>query len=220
MALALALSCVHAEAQTYSADRPRRHFVSVSYGSLYTHPLHFAEHPLADLVGREVAAAQREAYDYETRDGETRIHVREFGRRQRGGGVTLYPLGMSRGPALMVRGSVEHLPRILLDFDGPAPVPQYALTDGRAFDAGAGLVIADRSAGWGLGSHTFFVAGVGRITSGLGDGRRVFAEGGGGVGVGPFGVELAIKFAWNTLTEPVDHSFFTVPITVRGTLTF
>jgi hypothetical protein len=48
----------------------------------------------------------------------------------------------------------------------------------------------------------------------------VFAEGGGGLGSGPIGVELVVKFAWNTLFSPLDHRFLTVPVTVRGTLTF
>ena len=48
----------------------------------------------------------------------------------------------------------------------------------------------------------------------------IFAEGGGGLSSGPFGVELSVKFAWNHLTDPVDHHFITVPVTLRGTLTF
>ncbi len=209
-----------ASAQGYVADKPRRHFVTISYDSLYTHPLHFADHPLSDLVGGDVAAAQFETYDYRTRDGATLIDVVEFGRRQRGAGVTLYPFGMNTGPALMLRGSYEYLPRILIAFDGPSRVGEYALTDGRAFDVAAGLTLADRSPGWGLGSHAFVAGGIGRITSGLGDGRRLFAEAGGGLSVGPFGVELSMKFARNRLSEPVHHSFLTVPVTLRGTLTF
>jgi hypothetical protein len=209
-----------ASAQTRHDDTARRHFVTLSSDWLFTHPLHFVEHPLADLTGMEVAAAQREAYDYASRDGATLIDVLEFGRRQRGAGVTLYPFGMGSGPALMLRGSYEHLPRILIAFDGPARVSEYALSDGRALDGAVGLTVADRSPGWGLGSHVYLAGGLGRISSGLGDGRRVFAEGGGGLGAGPFGVELAVKFAWNTLSNPVDHGFLTVPVTLRGTLTF
>jgi hypothetical protein len=207
-------------AQPYAGDEPRRHFITISYDWLYTQPLHFAEHPLEDLVGGQVASAQFERYDYRTRDGATLIDVIEFSRRQRGASVTLYPVGMSSGPALMLRGSYEHLPRIRIDFEGPSPVPGYGLVDARAFDAAIGIVMADRSAGWGLGSHAFLAAGVGRIRSDLSDGRRYFAEGGGGLGAGPFGVELGVKFAWNTLTEPVDHRFMTIPVTLRGTLTF
>ena len=61
---------------------------------------------------------------------------------------------------------------------------------------------------------------MGRIRSDLGDGSRLFAEGGGGLTSGPFGVDLAIKFGWNRLTTPTEHHFMTVPITLRGTLTF
>jgi hypothetical protein len=220
--LALTLLCwaSAATAQTYTADKPRRHFVSVSYDWHYTQPLHFAEHPLEDLLGRDVSSTPRELHDYVTRDAATLVDVIEFGRRQQGASLSLYPLGLSSGATLMLRGSVEQLPRIQIAFDGPAPVARYELTDGRAIDGAIGIAMADRSPGWGLGSHAFVAAGVGRITSGLGDGRRLFAEGGGGLGVGPFGVELGVKFAWNSLADPVDHRFLTIPVTLRGTLTF
>ena len=64
------------------------------------------------------------------------------------------------------------------------------------------------------------IGGGGRIRSSLGDGTRIFAEGGGGLSSGPFGVELSVKFAWNRLDEPVVHRFLTIPITLRGTLSF
>jgi hypothetical protein len=207
-------------AQTYSAPQPRRQFVSVSYDWLYTQPLHFAEHPLEDLLGTDVASAQRQEFDYETRNGATRVSVLEFKRRTNGAGVTIYPLGLRTGTTLGIRGSVEELPVIRLAFDGPAPVSPYLLTDARAYDVGAGLYVADRSAGWGLGSHAFVAGGIGRIRSDLSGGRRLFAEGGGGLNSGPVGVELSVKFAWNELGEPVEHRFLTVPITLRGTVSF
>jgi hypothetical protein len=111
-----------ASAQTYSPDRARRHFVTVSVDFPYTQPLHFADHPLSDLLGTDVASAQGETYEYRTRDGATLIDVVEFRRRSRGAGVSLYPLGMSTGATLMLRGSYEELPRIEIAFDGPAPV--------------------------------------------------------------------------------------------------
>ena len=44
------------------------------------------------------------------------------------------------------------------------------------------------------------LGGIGKVsTEQLGDGGRYFAEGGGGLSVGPFGVELGVKFAWNML---------------------
>jgi hypothetical protein len=220
-ALALLL-CIPtaAAAQTYAPPQPRRQFISISYDWLYTQPLHFAEHPLEDLLGTEVASAQRQEYDYETRDGSTRIEVLEFRRRTRGAGVTLYPVGLRAGPTLAIRGSFEDLPTIRLAFDGPGTLDNYLLTGARAYDAGIGLFVADRSAGWGLGSHAFVAGGAGRIRSDLGDGTRYFAEGGGGLSTGPLGVQLAVKFAWNRLNDPIDHRFFTVPVTIRAMVSF
>ena len=79
-------------------------------------------------------------------------------------------------------------------------------------------MVADRSPGWGLGSHAF-VAGASassRPTSATAaaSSQKVAA----GL-VGPIGVELGVKFAWNKL-DPVEHRFLTIPITIRGTLTF
>jgi hypothetical protein len=218
--LSLCAAATPLSAQMPEPGRARRHFVTVSVDSLYTQPLHFADHPLSDLLGRAVASTQRQDYEYRTRDDSTLIDVIEFSRRQRALSVSLYPLGMNNGPALMLRGTYEPLPRIQLEFNGQAPFPRYSMVDGHALDAGLGLIMADRSPGWGLGSHAYVVGGVGRVSSDLGDGGRFFAEGGGGVSVGPFGVELGVKFAWNSLDQPVPHTFLTIPISLRGTLTF
>ena len=202
------------------AQTARRHFVTVSYDWHYTQPLHFAEHPLEDLLAAPVASTDSDVYEYHTRDDATLIDVVEFSRRQQGVSVTVYPFGVSTGTALALRGSVEPLPTIRLAFVGAAPFSTYTLTGAKSLDASAGLVVADRSPGWGLGSHAFVLGGIGRITSDLGGGGRYFAEGGGGLTLGPFGADLSVKFAWNRLDEPVEHHFLTVPITVRGTLTF
>jgi hypothetical protein len=217
-ALQLGFAMTAAAQSSASAGRP--HFITVSYDWHYTQPLHFAKFPLEDFLGVDVASTQAEAFEYRTRDDGTLIDVLEFSRRQQGVTVTVYPLGMNVGPALALRGSIEPLPQIRLAFVGPAPFSSYVLTDTRAFDASAGVYVADRSPGWGLGSHAFVLAGIGRITGHPGGGRRYFAEGGGGMTSGPFGVELSVKFAWNRLVEPMEHRFFTVPITLRGTLTF
>lgn len=219
-ALALLFCATSASAQVYKPKKARRQFISVSTEWLNTQPLHFLEHPLQDLVGRDVATAQFENYEYRTRDEQILIDVLEFTRRGRGAGVTVYPFGLSVGPALALQASVEDLPVIRVGFSGAGAPPDYALTGARAYDLGAALYVADHSPGWGLGSHAFVGGGMGRIKSDLSDGNRVFAEAGGGLSSGPIGVELAIKFGWNHLTEPVDHRFFTVPITLRGTLTF
>jgi hypothetical protein len=210
-----------AAAQDYAAPKPRRQFVTVSIDWMNTEPLHFASQPLEDLVGRDVSAAQFEAYEYRTRDEQILIDVLEFRKRNRGMSVAVYPLGLSSGATIGIRGSIEELPTIRIDFDGPDAPADYALTDARAYDVGAGIYVADRSRGWGLGSQAFVVGGVGRIRVDDGrEGSRLFAEGGGGLSVGPFGVQLAVKFAWNKLAEPVEHRFLTVPITLRGTLSF
>lgn len=209
-----------AAAQTYSVQKPRRHFITVSYDWLYTQPLHFAKYPVEDLVGAEVAAAQFEDFDYRTRDGAIIIDVLEFKRRGHGAGVTVYPFGLSVGATLALRGSFEDLPIIRIAFAGPGAPPQYSFTGARAYDVSAAIFMADRSRGWGLGSHAFVGGGVGRIKSDTRNGDRFFAEGGGGLSSGPVGVELSVKFAWNHLTDPVDHHFITVPITLRGTVSF
>jgi hypothetical protein len=209
-----------AHAQTYSAPRARRHFVTLSYDVLYTQPLHFDSHPLEDLVGRDVASTQFEQFEYRTRDEAIAIDVVEFSRRSRGAGATVFPLGMNVGPALAVRASFENLPIVRVEFEGDGAPAAYAFTGGRAYDLGIGVYLADRSPGWGLGSHAFVVGGLGRVRGEQRDGDRFFAEGGGGLSAGPIGVELSVKFAWNRFTEPVEHQFMTVPITIRGTVTF
>src|SRR6188472_3579843 len=88
-----------ADAQTDVPRKPRRQFVTVSADWLNTQPLHFLEHPLEDLVGRAVATAQFQAYEYRTRDEAIQIDVQEFSRHGRGAGITVYPLGLSVGPA-------------------------------------------------------------------------------------------------------------------------
>jgi hypothetical protein len=220
-ALAAALLApVDLEAQSSSPARARRQWVTLSYDWLYTWPLHFDNHPLEDLVGAEVDEADP-PYDYRTADGRTLIDVVEFKRRGQGVGVTLYPFGMSVGSTLGVRGSIENLPDIQIAFDGPGrPFASYTFTNGLAYDIGAGVYVADRAPGWGLGSYAFVIGGVGKITSDSAGGRRYFAEGGGGVQSGPVGFELSVKFGWNKLSEPVEHRFLSVPITMRATVSF
>ena len=220
LALALVLFGVPVDAQTYSAPKPRRQFITIGYDWMMTQPLHFADHPLEDLVGRPVAATQNETYEYRTRDEQIQIDVIQFRKRNQGVSGTIYPLGLTTGTTFGLRGSIEELPVIQVNFAGPGAPPPYSLTGARAYDAGVGLFIVDRSAGWGLGGQAFIIGGVGKIKADEQDGSRIFAEGGGGLLVGPFGVQLAVKFAWNKLDQPVAHRFLTVPITVRGTVSF
>jgi hypothetical protein len=220
LAAMLATAGAAAAQDSYHAGHARRHFVSFSYDWLYVQPYSFDKHPLADLLGEPVSEVHLQAFQYQTRDGLTRVAVNDFEHRARGFGVTLYPFGSSEGPALAVRGSIEQIPTIRATFDGPAPVARYELTNGRAADVGVGVDVADRSPGWGLGSHAFVLGGVGRARTDQMNGTRYFAEGGGGVAAGPIGVDIAFKFIVNRFDSPVAHQIFTLPISIRGTLTF
>ena len=208
------------QSYAYHARKARRHFVSISYDWNYTNPMGFRKHPLEDLVGRPVDEVHLQLFNYRTTDGQTLIDVPEFGNRGQGVGVTLYPFGASEGATLAVRGNIEQLPSIRVTFEGPSPVPSYVVTNGRAYDIGVGVDMSDRSPGWGVGSHAFILGGIGRAQTDQRDGSRYFAEGGGGVSVGPVGVDISVKIAVNRFSLPVEHRFITLPISVRGTLTF
>jgi hypothetical protein len=207
-------------AQSNAAQSARRQWVTISYDWIYNWPLDFASHPVEDLVGADVVGIEDGFYDYQTADGATRIAVLEFKRRVRGAGITVYPFGLSVGPALGIRVSFEEVPDIRIAFDGPGTLDSYVLSDATSFDIGAGLYASDRAPGWGLGSYAYIAGGFGRIRSDIRDGSRYYAEGGGGVQSGPFGVELAVKVGWNRFEEPVEHRVFTFPITLRGTVSF
>jgi hypothetical protein len=220
MLVALTAAPAAAQADVYQTRKARRHFVSFSYDWQYIQPYSFDKHPLEELLGQPVSEVHLQDYQYATKDGQTHVFVNEFSHQGQGIGLTVYPFGSSSGATLAVRGSIEQLPTIRLAFDGPAPQPGYLLTGGRAYDLGFGLDMTDRSPGWGLGSHAFALGGFGRAMTDQGSGRRYFAEGGGGLLVGPFGVDVSFKFAVNRLDVPIPHSIYDIPISVRGTLTF
>jgi len=219
--LAVALLSPPVQHSTYNGQKARKHFVTITYDWQYTHPLSFNHHPLEDLLGQPVREVHLETFDYRTEDGSTTVDVQEFSHRNNAIGATIYPFGSSEGTTLAIRGSIEGLPDIRMTFSGPAaPVSSYVLTNGRAYDIGAGLEVSDRSPGWGLGSHAFLLGGVGRARTDQQDGTRYFAEGGGGVTTGPLGVDISVKIATNRFSVPVSHSFLTIPVSVRGTLSF
>ena len=218
--LAAQVPALQQAAQPYTPPQARRQFVTVTYDWLYIWPLHLDNFPIEDLVGMEVDEADP-PYDYRTPDGRTLVDVVEFKRRGHAVGMTVYPFGMSVGPTLGIRGSIENLPDIRIRFDGPGrPFDSYTFTGGIAYDIGAGVYVADRAPGWGLGSYAFVIGGFGKVTSDTIGGRRYFAEGGGGVQTGPVGFELSLKFGWNKLSEPVEHRFLSVPLNMRATVSF
>jgi hypothetical protein len=204
----------------YHAARARRHFISIGVERQFIEPYAFNRHPLPDLLGQPVSEVHLQDYQYQTRDGSTNVNVLEFGHRGIGIGATIFPLGESVGPTLAIRASYSQLPTIRLAFSGASPLTSYSLTNGSAYDLGAGVDMADRSPGWGLGSHAFVLGGVGRTHADESNGTRYFAEGGGGVTSGPFGVDLSFKFTVNRFTAPVPHTIYLIPISVRATLTF
>src|SRR5687768_9668792 len=220
----LLASTVDASAQTIRQFKPksRTQWFAVSTDWLNMMPLHLKESPFEQLTGRELGTSQRKDWDYESRGdgGLTQVDVLEYQRRSRGFGLAVYPFGSSAGPSLMLKGAMENLPAFRARFDGPSNVSSYELIDAKAWDIGAGVIVADRSPGWGLGSHAYVIGGVGRLDSKHGKGSRVFGEGGGGLSIGPVGVEIAMKFAYNKLANPIDHGFYSVPVTFRATFGF
>jgi hypothetical protein len=213
-----------ASAQSFRQFKPksRKQYFAVSADWLNMMPLHLKEAPFEQLVGRPLATSQRKDWDFESRGdgGITQVDVIEYKRRSRGFGLAVYPFGSSAGPTLMLKASMENLPSFRARFEGPSNISSYELVDAKALDAGVGVIVADRSPGWGLGSHAYVLGGVGRVDSSLGAGTRIFAEGGGGLSIGPVGVEIAMKFARNKLSLPIDHMFYTVPLTFRATIGF
>jgi hypothetical protein len=204
----------------YQQQKARRRFISIDFEKQYVQPSAFEDHPLQDLLGRRVDDVHLQPYHYQTRDLLTTVTVLEYSKPGYGIGATVYPFGSSEGATLAIRGSIESLPTIHLRFDGPAPAPVYDLTGGRAFDISAGLEMSDRSPGWGVGSHAFVLGGVGRAQTDQRAGKRYFGEGGGGVMFGPFGVDISVKYTVTSFDLPIKHEIRTIPICVRGTLTF
>jgi len=209
-----------AQSTVYRPNKARRHFISLTYDWQFVQPYSFAKHPLEELLGQPVSEVHLQDYQYVTADGLTKITVLEYGKRAHGIGATVYPFGSSDGATLAIRGSLESMPDIRVRFSGPALLPGYQLTGGRAMDIGAGLEMSDRSPGWGIGGHAFVIGGIGRAHTDQMDGSRYFGEGGGGIMFGPIGVDLSFKYVVNRFDAPVSHSVHMLPICVRGSLTF
>jgi hypothetical protein len=207
--------------QPYHTAKARARFISIDVERQSVQPSAFEDHPLRELLGgRRVDDVHLQPYQYQTRDQLTTVTVLDYTKPGYGVGATIYPFGSSEGATLAIRGSIESLPTIHLAFDGPAPAATYDLTGGRALDVGIGLDMSDRSPGWGVGSHAFLIGGVGRALTDQRNGSRYFGEAGGGVMFGPFGVDISVKYAVTRFDLPVTHGLRTIPICVRGTLTF
>jgi hypothetical protein len=206
-------------AQAPDPVEPRKQWVTFTLDWAYSHPLHFKERPLEELTGVELGERQAEP-EFGSGDGRTTVDIFELNRRIHGWSVAGYPLGAGNGPSLMVRYSYETLPVTRFEIRSPAGSELYLLTDGTAKDFSVGVIVSDRQRGWGLGAHSFFLAGFGKLNGERGSGDRYLAEAGAGINVGPLGFQFAVKIAYNKLSDPRAHSFYTVPISLRGTVSF
>src|SRR5688572_27338424 len=142
----LAASSADVAAQSFRQFKPkaRKQWFAVSTDWSNMMPLHLKESPFEQLAGRELGTSQRKDWDYESRGdgGLTQVDVLEYQRRARGFGLAVYPFGSSSGPSLMLKGSLENLPTFRARFDGPSNVNSYELVDAKAYDLGAGVIVA------------------------------------------------------------------------------
>lgn len=220
--LLLFASATPALAQRIRLDEPpRRQFVTISIDVQQHQPLHFKQYPLEQLVGQPLSEVQDplDPINYRASDG-TSVDVLEYRKRTKAIGITVYPFGAGNGAALALRATRETLPVIRFDIARGGVFERYQLADGVATDFGIGVIVNDRPRGWGLGAHSFVIGGYGLVSGERGDGKRYFAEAGGGVSVGPVGVDVGVKVAYNRLEDPRPHTFYTVPISVKGTVSF
>ena len=208
------------QAQAAEPVQPRRQWVTFTLDWAYSHPLHFKERPLEQLARVELGETRQAAPDFRSGDGLTTVDILELERPIHGWSVAAYPFGARNGPSLMVRYAYETLPVTRFEIRNPAGSELYLLRDGSARDFSVGVIISDRQRGWGLGAHSFFLGGLGKLSGERGSGDRYLGEAGAGINVGPIGFQFAIKLAYNKLEDPRAHSFYTVPISLRGTLSF
>ena len=182
----------------------------VSYDWLYTQPLHFAEHPVEDLVGQRGGGGAVRGLrlpDPRRHDPHRRARVQAARPRGRRHGVSVRPeRRRDAGAPRQRRGSAGHPHRLRrrrraadVRADRRAGVRRVGARSSWPIDRPAGASEAmPSSAGASAGSRATRT-----------DGDRIFAEGGGGLNSGPIGVELSIKFAWNHLDRagrsPLHH---------------
>ncbi len=207
-------------AQATDPIQPRKQWVTFTLDWAYSQPVHFKERPLEELAGVELGETRQAAPEYRSADGLTTVDVFELNRPIHGWSIAAYPFGAGNGPSLMVRYAYETLPVTRFEIRNPGGSELYLLRDGHAKDFSIGVMISDRQRGWGLGAHSYFVGGFGRLSGERGPGDRYLVEAGAGINVGPVGAQFAVKLAYNKLEDPRAHSFYTVPISLRGTLSF
>jgi len=211
---------VHAQSLAKN-EKPKKIFVTFSIDRMDTYPLHFKSMPLEELAGIKLFNVYEPIPErYRSKDGLVTITNIRFPKRNKGYSITVYPLGAGNHISLAVRGSYETLPVISFDINSPEGVEHYILSNASSRDVSIGIMDGDRPKGLGLGAHSFLMGGYGEIRELRGKGHRYFVEFGGGINFGPIGGGIFVKISKNYLYNPRPHSFFTVPIGLRGTLSF
>jgi hypothetical protein len=218
--LCWSVSASAAFAQSSGQAAPRKQWVTFTLDWAYTQPLHFKERPLEQLAGVDLGESRQAGVEYRSADGLTTVDLFELKRPVHGWSVAAYPLGAGNGASLMVRYAYEELPVIRFEIRNPGGSELYLLRDGSAKDFSVGVIVSDRQRGWGLGAHSFFLGGFGKLNGERGSGNRFLGEAGAGINVGPLGFQLGVKIAYNKLSDPRAHNFYTVPISLRGTISF
>jgi hypothetical protein len=218
LALALLLIPHHLVAQP--AGTVRRQFVSVTIDRLNAFLIGFEKHPLQQIAGDDLEFDFTKKF-YRNTDESISIRDVRIDPWNRAVGIMIYPFGVSNGTTLVLQGKSETLPMIHFVVNHPDHQESYTLGGGRARDLGIGAISCQRRAGWsGVGACAFIIGGTGWIDEPRGDGRRYFAEGGARISVGPAGAEMFFRLAYHRLENPEPHNFVTVPLGVRGVLTF
>jgi hypothetical protein len=218
--LGLALLLISHNAFGQSNAQAREQYVTVTLDRVNASVIEFRKYPLEQLAGEPLAFDFNRGF-YATADESISIRDVRIRSRARGYGLMLYPFGVANNTTLALHVKYETLPRIRFVVNHPDRQQAYVLEDGEARDLGLGFISCRRNPGWlGLGACAFVIAGTGWLDGSLGEGRRHFAEGGGRFTVGPIGAELFFRVARHKLSNPEPHTFTTVPLGLRLSLTF
>lgn len=209
-------------AQTPDPDKkPRKEFFTLFLDWISVSLMNFKEFPLEELTGTELN------YNYSdstvvlgSNNNSITVTNTAFSKHIKGAGIMIYPFGTRNGWNLMLKTDYQNLPHIKFSINSPQGQEKYELINGKAYDFGIGLLQNESQSGWGFGSRSFILAGIGRIAESRGDGQRYFAEAGVGFNTGPIGADLFFGIAQNRLVFPRPHKFYTVPIGVRTTFSF
>ena len=187
------------------APKPRRHFVAISF-DWHVHAAAALRRSSARRPARPPTwtSAQVETYEYRTRDEATLIDVARVpqaaaGRRA----LTVYPFGHERRrDARASAAASNRCRRSGSTFDRTGAVRRLR-ADRRAarYDVGAGIVHRRSLARLGPRAATRSSSAASARSRATGATAAATLRRGRRSDVGPFGVDLAVKFAWNRFTS-------------------